>query len=462
MTRSNKLFTFILVTLVTAAGCNDFLDVKPKANLAVPSSPDDLQALLDVDFKMNGSGPVSNEISADDIYIPDESYTSLGEDERRIYIWAPAQLFVNENSNDWVNGYSKVYVANVVLDNIDELYGQYQARALNNIKGQALFHRSFRLFQLAAIFSFSYKPGTEQGQGIPLRLSSDLNEKITRSSQQQTFDRIIGDLKQACSLLEVNNTHVLRASKPAAYALLSRIFLYIGDYGQASLYADSCLQLKNTLLSYNTPDIPDLDARYPFNDPSLLYKNPEIIFSSKTGIPPILSPTYMRMDSALIKMYAPGDNRLKVFFNAESGGNGSFSFKGSYEGANGYFEGLSTDEVYLVKAECDARLNHAEAAMQTLNHLLKSRWDRAVTYKDLSAGSPEEALAIILLERRKSLVMRGLRWLDIKRLNNEGGNLTLERKVNGSVYTLPPNDLRYALAIPESIIAASGISQNPR
>ena len=71
-------------------------------------------------------------------------------------------------------------------------------------------------------------------------------------------------------------------------------------------------------------------------------------------------------------------------------------------------------------------------------------------------------MALILLERRKELLMRGLRWMDLKRLNMEGAAITLTRTVNGQVYTLPPNDLRYALPIPEDVIAISGMQQNPR
>ncbi len=58
--------------------------------------------------------------------------------------------------------------------------------------------------------------------------------------------------------------------------------------------------------------------------------------------------------------------------------------------------------------------------------------------------------------------MRGLRWADLKRLNRDGANITLTRTVNGQVFTLPPNDLRYAIAIPENVIEIGSIQQNPR
>ena len=83
-------------------------------------------------------------------------------------------------------------------------------------------------------------------------------------------------------------------------------------------------------------------------------------------------------------------------------------------------------------------------------------------YQNITAATEQEALTKILTERRKELPFRGLRWMDIKRLNKEGANIILVRNMNGQTYTLQPNHIRYALPIPESVIALSGMQQNPR
>ena len=74
--------------------------------------------------------------------------------------------------------------------------------------------------------------------------------------------------------------------------------------------------------------------------------------------------------------------------------------------------------------------------------------------------SMPELVTIILQHRRKELLMRGLRWMDIKRLNKEDADIILQRMVDNQVYSLPPNDKRYALPIPADIILHAGIEQN--
>ena len=115
----------------------------------------------------------------------------------------------------------------------------------------------------------------------------------------------------------------------------------------------------------------------------------------------------------------------------------------------------------MMRAECAARQGNISAAMNDLNNLLKKRW-KTGTFSNLAATSAAEALSIILTERRKELIMRGLRWMDIKRFNKEGQNIFLKRIILGQAYIIEPNSLRYSLTIPDDVISISGMKQNPR
>ena len=103
--------------------------------------------------------------------------------------------------------------------------------------------------------------------------------------------------------------------------------------------------------------------------------------------------------------------------------------------------------------------------MKDLNALLVTRFKKEngkTTYREIHDMNSDELLTRILLERRKSLIFRGIRWYDLKRLNRDGANIVLKRKVEGKEFILQPNDLRYALPIPNDIIELSDIVQNPR
>jgi len=101
--------------------------------------------------------------------------------------------------------------------------------------------------------------------------------------------------------------------------------------------------------------------------------------------------------------------------------------------------------------------------MRDLNTLLQNRW-RAGVFTPVTATDADDALGKILAERRKELLFRGLRWTDLRRLNKEPRRaLTLTRTVNGQVYTLLPNDVRYVYAIPSNVLSFNpDMPQNPR
>ena len=135
--------------------------------------------------------------------------------------------------------------------------------------------------------------------------------------------------------------------------------------------------------------------------------------------------------------------------------------KRGYSGTINAYSGLAMDEVYLNRAECLARSGNIVGAMNDLNTVLINRW-KTGTYTNQTAVSQSDALQKILTERRKELLFRGLRWIDIKRFNKENAGWILTRILNGTTYSLSPNSPLYVLPIPDNEISDSGITQNPR
>jgi tetratricopeptide (TPR) repeat protein len=268
---------------------------------------------------------------------------------------------------------------------------------------------------------------------------------------QQSYTQIIKDLMTCASLLPENPLYKTRPSKPAAFAMLARVFLSMGNYDKALAYADSTLQLNNYLIDFNTLDSTS-------TAPVPLFNN-EDVFHEDLRLGQILLQKNLIVDSNLYQLYDSNDLRKYIFFMNLSS---NITFKGSYDGDFVLFGGTATDEMYLIRAESYARKGNANSAMSDLNTLLAKRWATSA-FIPLTANTSDQALGIILQERRKELIFRGLRWTDLRRLNKDPRfAITLTRVLNGQTYMLPPNDPRYVLPIPIQEIQLSGIQQNER
>lgn len=347
-----------------------------------------------------------------------------------------------------------VLLSNVALETVHTVpETSYNIDDRNRAEGSAYFSRANAFYQVAQYYAVPYNQNSSSTDaGIPLRLTSDINEKSVRSSVKETYERIIADLMQAAALLPVTPTIVSRPSKPAAFAAIARTYLAMEDYKDAELYADSCLQLKNFLIDYNTLNAA---AAQPF-----AMFNPEVIYASTSMTAPMHYVNNGCIDSVLFASYTTNDLRRTLFF--QSNGAGTFGFKGSYDGSSNLFNGIATDEVYLIRAECRARAGNINGAISDLNTLLVKRF-KAGTFIPVTATSADDALIKILTERRKELLFRCSRWFDLRRLNKDQRFAkVLMRKINGQIISLPPNDPRYTEYIPPDVIAISGMEQNNR
>ena len=74
-------------------------------------------------------------------------------------------------------------------------------------------------------------------------------------------------------------------------------------------------------------------------------------------------------------------------------------------------------------------------------------------YIDLAASTSEDALNIVIDERKREFFGRGLRWFDQRRLNKDAQFAkTVTRVFNKVTYTLTPNSNLYTYPIGEKYI----------
>lgn len=449
-----------LITLFTCTlfACRkDFLDQKPSSDILAPKTLTELQGILEAAERIAPTGALP-QLSCDDyLIIADQNYNALSTaTQRNAYTWQK-NLYEGEKVEDWNSPYQTIFYANSVLEVLAE-QNYANASEANRIKGWAHFVRAYAYYDLAKNFCKVYSPNAGQDLGLPLRKNASVDVIEKRASLEETFRFILSDLDTSLPLLNplVEPINKNRPSKAASWAMKARVYLYMGDYRSAESSADSALLYHDKLIDFSTVSTSS-DTPFSHNAAEVIYHSNQIgAYSSTTGTG---NRPDIEVTPELYQSFAAEDLRRSIFFRTNT--LGRINVKRGYMSAGIYqFSGLACDELYLIKAECLARRGETGLSLQYLNKLLSSRFKKTPAYRPLTAATAAEALNIILRERRKELIWRGIRWSDLKRLNREGAAITLSRSINGKTYTLSPNDARYAFPIPEQEINQSGIEQN--
>ncbi|WP_346068415.1 RagB/SusD family nutrient uptake outer membrane protein [Sphingobacterium siyangense] len=449
----DRIIIYLLIAFCCMS-CQGYLDYKPNIKMAIPSTLEDAELLLSNYSEMNTGYPNQGEIASDDYFLSYDNWLSISEiDDRNIYCWNNEPL---TNAMPWQSTYKVVYIANQVIQVLDKLDPKVNTQKWRQMNGAAHFFRAFAFHQLLSVYTVPYKKESASTElGIPMRLTPNIDEDMPRASQTASYEQVILDLKLAAVNLPVHNAVKGMPNKNAAFANLARAYLDMQEYELAYRYADSALKENAVLWDFN--DL-DMNADLPFTR-----FGKEVIFPATAQFSDAFGEFYCYMDSTLVNSYQQNDLRKKLFFKPSPSDPNYYTFKGSYDNSYGSpFVGLTTSELYLIRAECAARTGRLDKANDDINTLLVTRWVKG-TYKPIGETDPATLLAYILDQRRKEIVFRGLRWTDLKRLNLESKfETSLKRNLNGNVYTLQPNSLSYGILLPLSAINVGGLIQNKR
>ena len=151
----------------------------------------------------------------------------------------------------WMLGYKIIYMANTLIETLDENKAENK-----QILGEAYFVRALMHLNLVTLFAKPYHPAERGNLGIPLRIKSN-PESTQRDPIGNVYDRIVADLLKASTLMGNSRGNAGYPSKDAALGLLSRVYLYMERY-------DDCYNLvkqmlggddKNAALAKLDPDL---------------------------------------------------------------------------------------------------------------------------------------------------------------------------------------------------------------
>ncbi len=332
----------------------------------------------------------------------------------------------------WYISYKIINGANTVIQYLESKGNLSDEES--NILGENYFLRAFVEFNLVKFYAFPYNQGDPNSNlGIILRTSTSEKAEKARATVQETYDQILQDAMQSTELMNKSRGKEF-ASKEAAWALLSRVYLYMEDYNKSIEYADKVidsgrftLETSESYPSYFanalsrsetiwavafTPSdnrgkfgsIASMiysDGNSGWGEEFATYKYLNLINTYPEDIRTAYIDTVFKEPSIVQKK-----NGLEMFFITK------FSFQGGDPNLSSPVM-FRLSEMYLNKAEAYAHQNNESLALENVNIIRENRGLDGHLFDNVPNG--KTILSVVLDERRAELAFEGHRYFDLTR-----------------------------------------------
>jgi hypothetical protein len=438
----------VALILLGASACDSKLEVLPTQSIDQEfalSTSQDVQVTLTGAYDGLGSG---------NTYAGGFQFTSelLGDDREVVFggtfstldeIWRKAVTTGNtQTTATWLSAYSTINRVNNVLSALSIVNEADRAQ----VEGEARFIRGILYFGLVKLWGKTWGDGDNNANpGVPLVTTPTrvitAEDDRPRASVQAIYAQILDDLTKAESLMPATTAgaDATRATRIAASAMLSRVYLMQGNYALARDAANRVIQAGARTMESSFAAVFATGGA-----------SNEIIFriavSDQDGTNSMN--TYyapatfqgrgdVRVQTKHTDLYETGDVR-KTFTTTAS--NRLFTRK--FLDQFGDVPVVRLAEMHLTRAECNQRLSTTTGATPLADV-------NAIRTRAGLAALTSVNLAAILKERKLELAFEGNQLDDIKR-------------TRGSVGTKPFGDNSLVLPIPQREMDTNkSLAQNP-
>lgn len=433
---------------------NDWLDVAPSdgtdADAALTSSSDLAAARTGMYKALKGNSRlvdyygqqffVYGDVHAGDDY----QYNNLGGSNRASFYYdmnyQTASEFTSSTSSSnvaWKSPYIVIGRANRIIAAAEggALSDAAEAKAtIDQYAAEAKVLRALAHFDLVRIYGKPYTEDQGASLGVPLVTEVlESNAKPARSTVAEVYTQVVKDLTEAISSNALaTETEPGYVSVWGAKAILSRVYLNMGDYANALSVAEDIIKNSGAALWTRDQYFKAWDASTP-NESEFLFR---LNVTGSTDNNDLNGIGNLQQRDGYKEMVAtkkfvdmltsdPKDVRNGMFLPATAakevatyGTNKVYLNKLRGQGGNSrnvtIVPIIRLSEVYLTAAECAFRNNDKTKAVEYLNDLVKNR-----TTTEASLATVDNiTLERILIERRKELIGEGQRYFDALR-NNE-------------------------------------------
>lgn len=433
---------------------NDWLDVAPSdgtdADAALTSSSDLAAARTGMYAALKGNSNlvdyygqqffVYGDVHAGDDY----QYNNLGGSNRASFYYdmnyQTASEFSSSTSSSnvaWKSPYIVIGRANRIIAAAEggALSDAAEAKAtIDQYAAEAKVLRALAHFDLVRIYGKPYTEDQGASLGVPLVTGVlESNAKPARSTVAEVYTQVVKDLTEAISSNALaTETEPGYVSVWGAKAILSRVYLNMGDYANALSVAEDIIKNSGAALWTRDQYFKAWDASTP-NESEFLFR---LNVAGSTDSNDLNGIGNLQQREGYKEMVAtkkfvdmltsdPEDVRNEMFLPATAakevatyGTNKVYLNKLRGQGGNlrnvTIVPIIRLSEVYLTAAECAFRNNDKTKAVEYLNDLVKNRTTTVASLATVDNITLER----ILIERRKELIGEGQRYFDALR-NNE-------------------------------------------
>ena len=455
-----KYYSYIFKTVLCAAfvlglsSCgNDWLEEEQPASgvnaeTAIQKSSDMEAAYVGMYTAFKGTSDFTDYYAANmfvygDVSGEDLQYNNIsGSNRASLYYYrtyTTADQF-GANTAVWRSPYIVISRANhlIAVDESALEDAEEEAEYIAQMKNEAKVLRAYALFDLTRIYGKPYTQDGGASLGVPFSEEIlNAEDKLPRKTVAENYAQVVKDLTEAISSGALHSNrgagHENYITLWAAEALLSRVYLTMGDYNKA-------LSISETLMGQGFQVCPR-ENYVGMWDKDGSQRGYEVIFeigitgttdwTDRNGIAYLFAENGGENfsgygDIIATKTFAemlssdPEDIRNEIFLPANSdakktvGDARVFLNKlPPHDGSPQYqnIPMLRISEVYLNAAEAAFNIGNKEKAANYLNEIIKNRTtdeSKQVTAATVTADR-------IYIERRKELVGEGQRWFDALR-----------------------------------------------
>lgn len=477
-----KIYRYLLLSLciLWSTSCSDYLDFTETDLIAGDVA---LKTVANVESALMGAyGGVDNfmlvllnSVFSDEVKTAGEFYNASTTHEWK---YGPADVGLRDSYTACDPQYRVIDRANRVLARVDladsTRVGDNVLR--KRLRAEALFLRAQAHFEMYRFYGGAgYDP---TGLAMPYMEASSM-VPAGRIPVAEFFQKLNADISNAKPYLPTSLADINRANLVSANGLHARIALYSENWAEAEAYATAFINAlplatianfsgiwtdANTQeLAYRivkTTNQTRLGTLYRNNSGSatnpgnIIWTVTDKLYNSYAGTD-VRKNAYFVTDPTLVALARPVVRPGVIINKYNPYANGGFG-QANENLVNSKM--MRTGEMYLIRAEARAEQNNLVGAENDLNAL---RTNRITGYVPVTLASKTVAIDEIFTERFKELAFEGHRFWDLKRKGMAVDRIASEAP-SPDATTLPANDFRFALPIPDPEMKANkAMKQNP-